>query len=383
MFDYEILRLIWWAVLGILLMGFAVMDGFDMGSMALMPFLGRTDTERRVIINTVGPVWEGNQVWLILGGGAIFAAWPYLYAVAFSGFYLAMLVVLLSLILRPVGFKFRSKIEDPRWRSLWDWCLFVGGVVPPVIFGVAFGNALEGVPFTFDDTMRMTYSGTFWQLLNPFALLCGGVSLCMLLAQGAAWLSYKTEKDVERRARQATMFFAILAVVLFAAAGFWVAGNIGGGINGYRFVSAIDPHGPSNPLLKNVARAPGAWLDNYRKLPASLAVPLLALLGALLAVVSARGRKPLAAFIGTSLMVMGIIGTAGVSMFPFLLPSSANPGASLTVWDASSSRGTLITMTLVTIVFLPIVLAYTSWAYYVMRGKVTNDTVKKHGDGLY
>src|ERR1700761_9846663 len=150
MSTYEILRLIWWALLGVLLIGFAVMDGFDLGSAFLLPVVARTDTERRIVINTVGPVWEGNQVWFILGGGAIFAAWPPLYAVAFSGFYFAMLLLLLALILRPVGFKFRSKLENPRWRSFWDGALFISGLVPALVFGVAFGNVLQGVPFRFD-----------------------------------------------------------------------------------------------------------------------------------------------------------------------------------------------------------------------------------------
>src|SRR5580692_3013228 len=154
MTEYEILRLIWWALLGILLIGFAVMDGFDLGTAALLPFVGRTNMERRVAINSVGPVWEGNQVWFILGGGAIFAAWPALYAASFSGFYLAMFLVLAALILRPAGFKFRSKLPNTTWRGFWDWALFVGGVVPSLVFGVAFGNLFLGVPFSFDSDLR-------------------------------------------------------------------------------------------------------------------------------------------------------------------------------------------------------------------------------------
>ena len=261
LFDYENLRLIWWVVLGVLLMGFAITDGFDMGSMSLMPFIGRTNSEKRVIINTVGPVWEGNQVWLILGGGAIFAAWPYLYAIAFSGFYLAMFIVLCSLILRPVAFKFRGKMPHAHWRSVWDVCLFLGGTVPPIIFGVAFGNALQGVPFTLDDTMRMTYSGTFFGLLNPFALLCGLVSLSMFLLQGASWLAVKTEGVIESRARKASVVFVLVTLVLFGLAGLWVES----GIEGYRFISAIHPAGPSNPLLKpqSASQAHG-WIITTR-----------------------------------------------------------------------------------------------------------------------
>ena len=161
MFDYETLRLLWWALLGILLIGFAVMDGFDLGVAALLPIVGRTAEERRIVINTIGPVWEGNQVWLVLGAGAIFAAWPALYAMAFSSFYLAMLLVLLALILRPVGFTFRGKIDDPRWRHVWDTALVVSGVVPALVFGLAFGNVLEGVPFNYDADLRLSYTGGF------------------------------------------------------------------------------------------------------------------------------------------------------------------------------------------------------------------------------
>jgi cytochrome d ubiquinol oxidase subunit II len=378
MLTYENLRLAWWLLLGVLLCGFAVMDGFDLGTAALSPFLGRNDGERRVIINTIGPVWEGNQVWLILGAGAIFAAWPMLYAVAFSGFYLAMLVVLLSLILRPAAIVYRSKVLDARWRSVWDWLLFISGVVPPVIFGVAVGNAFEGVPFTFDDTMRLDYEGSFFGLLNPFALLCGIVSLCMILTQGASWLAVKTDAGIQKRARKAAIIFAAATFVLFLVGGQWLAG-----LEGYRIVSVADPNGPSNPMLKTVARVADAWLDNYHTMPASGLAPVTAILGALLALLGAFGRKALTAFLGSSLMQIGIIATAGVSLFPFLLPSSLNPDASLTVWDASSSRGTLITMLVVTLVFVPVILAYTGWVYYVLRGKVTTAHIRDQGDSLY
>ena len=168
--DYATLRLIWWLLLGILLIGFAVMDGFDLGVATLLPAVARTDEERRIVLNVIGPVWEGNQVWLILGGGAIFAAFPPLYAVSFSGFYIAMFLILVALILRPVGFKFRSKVPDPRWRAVWDWALFASGLVPSLVFGVAMGNVLLGVPFHFDDTLRVYYEGGLFGLLTPFAL---------------------------------------------------------------------------------------------------------------------------------------------------------------------------------------------------------------------
>ncbi len=223
MLDYETLRLIWWALLGILLIGFAVMDGFDLGTAALLPFVARNDMERRIAINTVGPVWEGNQVWFILGGGAIFAAWPALYAASFSGFYLAMFLVLVTLILRPVGFKFRSKVEDPAWRSFWDWALFAGGVVPSLVFGVAFGNLFRGVPFTFDSDLRFHSSITLLSLLNPFALLAGLVSLSMIVLHGAVWLNLKTEGSVRPALRSRYPMPRRCLCLLFALAGVWLS----------------------------------------------------------------------------------------------------------------------------------------------------------------
>lgn len=367
MTEYAILRLLWWAVLGVLLIGIAVMDGFDMGTAILMPFVGRTDMERRIVINTVGPVWEGNQVWLILGGGAIFAAWPPLYAVAFSGFYLAMLLLLCALILRPVGFKYRSKLDNPRWRSVWDWALFVGGLVPALVFGVAFGNVLQGVPFRFDDTLRMTYTGTLFGLFNPFALLCGLVSVAMLTMHGGTWLALKTQGAVRARAQQAAMGAALLTVVLFVQGGFWAAR-----LTGYALLSFPGTDAPSNPLNKVVAHQAGALMANYAAMPWTMAAPVLAVAAALLTalLVSLRRMRGLA-FLCSFLSVAGVIATAGLSLFPFLLPSSIDPNSSLTVWDASSSRTTLMVMTVVTAVLLPIVLAYTAFVYRVLRGPVT------------
>src|SRR5487761_2662828 len=192
-FDYATLKVIWWLFVGVLLIGFSVTDGFDLGVGALLPFLGKNDEERRVIINSVGATWDGNQVWFITAGGALFAAWPLVYATAFSGFYIALILTLFALFFRPVGFDYRSKVADARWRSAWDWGLFAGGFVPALIFGVAFGNLLQGVPFSFDNDLRVTSSGSFWQLLNPFGLLAGVVSLAMLVMHGAVYLQIRTE----------------------------------------------------------------------------------------------------------------------------------------------------------------------------------------------
>ena len=376
---YEILRLVWWAVLGVLLIGLAVMDGFDMGTAILLPFVARSDTERRVLINTVGPVWEGNQVWLILGGGAIFAAWPPLYAVAFSGFYLAMLLLLAALILRPVGFKFRSKLTSPSWRTVWDAALFIGGLVPALVFGVAFGNALRGVPFRFDETLRMSYEGTLWQLFNPFGLLCGLLSVAMLAQHGAVWLACKTEGELRIRAERAGFACGVAAVVLFAVGGVWSMG-----LDGYAITSAVDPGGPSNPLAKQVIRQAGQLLANYGHFPAAVLAPVAGFAGLAAAAWLARGgHHARLAFVASALGIAGVIATAGVSSFPFLLPSSLAPAAGLTVWDASSSLRTLAIMTAVTIVLLPIVLIYTGWVYHVLRGPVSVQKISQDSGAYY
>jgi cytochrome d ubiquinol oxidase subunit II len=372
MIDYEFLRVLWWLLLGTLLIGLAVMDGFDLGTAILMPVVGRTDMEHRVVINTVGPVWEGNQVWLILGGGAIFAAWPPLYAVAFSGFYLAMLLLLCALILRPVGFKFRSKLTSPAWHGFWDTMLFLGGLVPALVYGVAFGNALQGVPFRLDDTLRMTYEGGLLGLFNPFALLCGLVSVAMLVLHGGAWLACKTEGVIATRAQSAARKAGIALIVLFALGGIAAAF-----IPGYEVTHFAGPNAPSNPLAKTVVIQSGALLHNYLRYPWTLLAPLLGFAGAGGALRMLQQRRAILAFVCSGLAIAGVIATAGVSMFPFLLPSSVDPRSSLLVWDASSSETTLAIMTAATLILLPIVLAYTAWVYRVLAGPVTEDDVAR------
>ncbi len=369
--DYATLRLIWWLLLGVLLIGFAVMDGFDLGVGTLLPFVAKTDVERRIVVNTIGPVWEGNQVWLILGGGAIFAAFPPLYAVSFSGFYLAMFVILFALILRPVGFKFRGKVENTRWKETWDWALFIGGAVPALIFGVAVGNVLLGVPFHFTPELRPVYTGGFFGLLTPFALLAGLVSVSLLVAHGAAMLVIKTTGAVAERSARYGSIAAVLGAVLFAAAGVWVAT----GIHGFHVDSVIDGAFASNPLHKSVSSAPGLWMANYREMPWTIAAPVLGIAGALASAVLLRMRRGGLAFIASGASLAGVILTVGFAIFPFLLPSSSVPDAGLTLWDASSSHLTLWIMLLATIVFLPIVLAYTTWVFRVLRGKVTEASV--------
>jgi cytochrome d ubiquinol oxidase subunit II len=378
-FDYETLKLIWWLFVGVLLVGFAITDGFDLGIGALLPFIGRNDEERRVIVNSIGATWEGNQVWFVTAGGAIFAAWPIVYATAFSGFYIALMLTLFALFFRPVGFSYRSKVADPRWRSAWDWGLFAGGFVPALIFGVAFGNLLQGVPFSFDNDMRVTYTGNFWQLLNPFGLLVGVVSLSMLLMHGSIYLQIRTEDVIAQRSRRATRITGAVFILAFVLAGIWIMN----GIDGYRIISMLSANAASVPLDKVVEKSAGAWMNNYHNNPLLWLAPLLGIAGALLAIVFSGAKKPIMAFCASSITLAGVIFTAGITMFPFIMPSSSDPRSSLTIWDSVSSHMTLQIMFWVVLILLPIVLAYTSWVYSVLRGKITVETVRANDHNIY
>ncbi|PPA28644.1 cytochrome d ubiquinol oxidase subunit II [Aeromonas jandaei] len=378
MFDYETLRVIWWVLVGVLLIGFAITDGFDMGVGALLPFVGKKDIERRVMINSIAPHWDGNQVWLITAGGALFAAWPLVYATAFSGFYVAMILTLMALFFRPVGFDYRSKLESPRWRNNWDWCLFIGGAVPPIVFGVAFGNLLQGVPFEFNQFLMSTYHGNFFGLLNPFGLLAGIVSLSMFLAQGATWLMMKTEGEVLARSRTAAIGSSLLLLVLFAVAGWWVSG-----MEGYVIVKAAANDAVSNPLGKEVVLQAGAWMNNYSLYPWMIAAPVLGLTMSLLTALFAMLNKGWVAFTTSSLAMAGVILTAGFSMFPFVMPSSLEPSQSLTMWDTTASFNTLQVMTVAAAIFVPIVLGYTIWTYIKMFGRVTNKHIEDNQHSAY
>ncbi|EPS2707579.1 cytochrome d ubiquinol oxidase subunit II [Cronobacter turicensis] len=379
MIDYEVLRLIWWLLVGILLIGFAVTDGFDMGVGMLTRILGRTDTERRVMINSIAPHWDGNQVWLITAGGALFAAWPLVYAAAFSGFYVAMILVLASLFFRPVGFDYRSKIEDMRWRNMWDWGVFAGSFVPPLVIGVAFGNLLQGVPFHFDKYQGMFYTGNFFQLLNPFGLLAGVVSVAMILTQGATYLQMRTTGELHLRSRTTAQISALVMMVCFVLAGVWVMY----GIDGYVVTSAIDPRAASNPMNKEVVRQAGAWFANFDKMPALWAIPALGVVLPLLTVLASRLEKGAWAFVFSSLTLACVILTAGIAMFPFIMPSSTMLNASLTMWDATSSQLTLTVMTYVAAVFVPIILLYTTWCYWKMFGRITKEHIESNTHSLY
>jgi cytochrome d ubiquinol oxidase subunit II len=375
--SYESLRVIWWLLLGILLVGFAITDGFDLGLGASFTFLGRTDAERRALLASVEPVWEGNQVWFVLGGGSAFAAWPLLYATSFSGLYLAMFLVLIALILRPVGFAYREKLADARWRRGWDIALTLGGALPALLFGVAFANLFLGVPFHFDSLQRPVVTGSFFSLLHPFALLGGVISLSMLILHGNAYAFLKVGEPMAARARLVGRAASVVFLAAFLGAGFWVSSALGG----YELSSVIDHAGPSDPTRKTVSIVTGAWLNNFRIWPWMWVAPVCAVAGAVGAYASLRARYAVAAFIASVMVQGGTILTGGFALFPFLLPSSTSPDQSLTVWDASSSAKTLLIMLVAVIVFLPIILAYTAWVFRVLRGRIMLENMHDHEGG--
>lgn len=377
--DYEFLRFIWWLLVGVLLIGFAVTDGFDMGVGALLKVIGRDDTERRILINAVAPHWDGNQVWLITAGGALFAAWPPVYATAFSGFYMAMMLTLAALFLRPIGFDYRSKLDNAKWRSNWDWALTAGSAIPPIIFGVAFGNLLQGVPFHFDDLLRIYYTGSFWALLNPFALLVGVLSLLMFINQGACYLQMKTEAPLRQRAEAVSLISATLAAVLFIAAGVWMASA---GM-GYKVTSLIDSNAINSAVTKTVEVSSSAWFSNYETYPLLWIFPVLGVAAFLLSAFCSKLAKGWQAFVASSLALTGVIMTAGVSMFPFIMPSSSMPNHSLTMWDATSSELTLKIMFVVACIFVPIILGYTAWCYWKMWGRLNRNSISDNNHSLY
>ncbi|AUL48303.1 cytochrome d ubiquinol oxidase subunit II [Bordetella trematum] len=361
-----ILTVVWWLLLGVLLMGLAIMVGMDMGVGTLLRFVGRNDDERRVALNIIGPHWDGNQVWFILGGGAIFAAWPLVYATAFSGFYIVMLLLLWSMIVRPLGFEYRSKMPSPRWRNAWDWTLFLSGALPMLIYGAAIGNVLQGVPFHFDWRLTSYYTGSFWELLNPFAVLCGLTSVALSIYMGGTTLMRSAEMGLALRARKAALIGGGVFLVLFVVGGFWAAN-----LDGYELVKQPGAGVPQTPLQQVVERSPGGMLANYSAHPVLWLLPILAVVSVLLGMMALGVRQRILAWWLGALGWICVIGTAGAAMFPFLMPSVTHPSHSLTVWNSGASTLTQGWMLGFTIVFIPLILAYTSWAFWVMRGKVS------------
>lgn len=370
MFDYEVLKIIWWGLVVVLLIGFAITDGFDMGVGILLPFVARKDIERRVTLNVLAPHWDGNQVWFVTAGGALFAAWPVVYAVAFSGFYWAMILVLFALFFRPVGFEYRSKIDNPSWRATWDWGIFTGSFVPTLVFGVAFGNLFLGVPFVLDETVRSTYQGNLFGLLNPFSILFGLVAVCMIAMHGAVYLQLRTDTDVQVRSRRAVQIAGVGFIITFALAGLWLAM----GIDGYQ-LSEVGATDKAMVIMNKTVMHSGSWLTNYDKFPLLMLAPALAFVAAVLCIILATANRPGTGFICSALTIVATIVTAAGTLFPFVLPSSINANHSLLMWDATSSHLTLNIMLWAAIIFVPLILCYTIWCYVKLWGKVKQKAI--------
>lgn len=379
MIDYAVLKVIWWLLIGLFLVGFALMDGFALGVGALLPFLGKTDLQRRCMINTIAPHWCGNLAWLLTGIGAIFAAWPLFYSAAFSSFYWILHLALFALILRPVAIEFRSKVPSQRWRSCWDSVLFAASLLAPLLFGVLIGNLLLGVPFHFDENMRPIYTGSFWTLLSPFALFYAVTTLTMFVVHGASWLVYKTEDTLQQRASIIAAVAATIAALLFIIGGIWAYV----GIDGYVASLGLSPSGPANPLAKTVDIYSDGWFANFLRHPALFALPILSFVGETAVVVFARRHLGFSAMLSSGLAILCAVFTPPVAMFPFVLPSSTNPNMSLTIWDCCSSQLTLEITLLAVVILLPVVLGYTAWAYKVMHGKITDEYIRQNDLTLY
>ena len=324
---------IWFVLIAVLWMGYFFLEGFDFGVGMLLPVLGRTDKERRAMVNTIGPVWDGNEVWLLVAGGATFAAFPEWYATLFSGFYLPLLLILVALIIRGVAFEYRGKRSDETWKSRWDLAIIIGSFVPSLLWGVAFANIVAGVPINADAE----YTGNLFTLLNPYALL-GGITTTVLFAfHGALFTALKTTGDLRERANNLAGRLGIVLLVLAVAFLGWTQLS----------------HGKTSTLI-------------------TIAVAALALIGAL---VMNRGGREGWAFALTGVSIIFVVGSLFLALYPDVMPSSTDAAYSLTTENASSTDYTLRIMTWVAVVFVPIVLLYQGWTYYVFRRRIGADNI--------
>jgi len=339
----SVYQTLWFFLVGVLLTVFAILDGFDLG-VGFWHLWTNKDEDRRLLFRSVGPFWDGNEVWLLTGGGALFAAFPPVYATVFSGFYMAMMLVIIALILRAVSGEFRSAEESATWRKIWDVCFSLGSILAALLFGVALGNILRGIPMDADGN----YTGTFLTLLNPYALLIGVLGLAMLAFHGAIFITMKASNDLEPRAHGWATRSGIVYIVLYIAA---VAATIAG----------------QKHLLENYNRLPILWL-----------IPIVALCFIIGAVFYLkRGRKGMA-FASSSFSIAGMMSLAGAGLFPRLVPALQKPDLSLTAWNSSSSELTLRTMLILALIGVPVVAAYTIWVYRIFRGKMDISLEDEH-----
>jgi cytochrome d ubiquinol oxidase subunit II len=329
---------IWFFLWGLLWAVFFMTDGFDFGIGVLYPFLGKNDTDKRIMINSVGPLWNGNEVWLITAGGVTFAAFPLLYSIMFSSLYSGLMLILFALILRGVAFEFRSKVDTKSWRNVWDISIFLGSILPAVLFGVTFANIFKGLPINKSGI----YEGSFFDLLNLYGILGGLLFLILFMFHGSLWLSIKTEGDLNQKAVSASV--KIWPLLLISAVIFLVASW---------FYTKLYDNYLSNPVL---------FLDILLTVAALLAARFFI-----------KKKEFFKAWISSSVVIIGAVFFGIIGLYPNMLPSSINPEFSITAYNASSSHLTLKIMLVVVIIFIPAVIAYQAWAYYLFRGKVTKE----------
>jgi cytochrome d ubiquinol oxidase subunit II len=328
------LNTVWFFLIAVLITGYAILDGFDLG-VGVLHLFARDDRERRINMNAIGPVWDGNEVWLVTGGGALFAAFPIVYATAFSGFYLAFMLLLFALIFRAVSLEFRDKVDNSGWRKVWDWSFGLGSLLPAILYGAAVGNILRGMPVAADGSLHISFLG----ILNPYAILIGLLSLTMFIMHGAAYMAVKTRGDLQTRMARWTNGTWVAFVVLY-------------------FVATLATYFVSPFLFDGVLSNPLFWVFFILLLGGIVYIPI-----------AVRATKYFRAFIATSAAIIAMIGLAGVSLFPRMLPSSIDLAHSLTIYNASSTPRTLTVMLIIALIGMPVVVAYTAYIYKVFKGK--------------
>ncbi|MGZ4958789.1 MAG: cytochrome d ubiquinol oxidase subunit II [Methylomonas sp.] len=366
-FEYETLRLIFWALLVLAALCFTAYEGLLMGITMLLSLVGKTGSERQVIIASIAPTSLGLQAWLTAAIALLFAAWPIAYAVCFSSLESLLLLMLLPWMLRPVGLYFRSNSENPAWQRNWDKVLSISGLLPAALLGILSGNLLKGVPFHLDSDMRIFFLGDFWALFNPFTLLVAGLSVSLFMMYGAAYLQLKCEDELHRRS-QILLFKAGAAfLVLFALTGLWITR-----LEGYHVTSEIFPNGAANPLAKFVKRSEGLWLDNYEHQPGLWAIPALAFIGGGATLYLSKLDRGHLSFIASAVTTVMAVLTAAVSMFPFLLPSNRSLNSSLTIWDASASQQTLSVLLWIVMIALPLLAIVCRWTFRLWPNAVSS-----------
>lgn len=361
MFDYETLRLIAWLAIAILIIVFAIIDSHDMGVGILLPFLGDTDSERLTMISYISPQWNGSQVWLISSAAAIFAIWPAVYTIAFPGLYWAALLLLFALLLRPIAFGYRTKISTSQWRRCWDWTIFAGSAIPAILIGTAFGNLLLGIPFRLDSMMRATYEGNFFRLLHPFALLCGIVSLSLLVLQGSSVLAYRARGNLQISAIKAGRIAGLSLLLCLTITGIWVCS-----LKGIIIDTMPGYNGIMTALMKTAYTETGAWFNNYQQYPILWSVPALVYIMITLTLYLQSVSKTAWACFTSTIAIAATVMTAVIVLYPFVLPSSIDPAMSITLWDGSASYYSLVIVLLVAFIVIPAIVTYSARSYYVM-----------------